>query len=231
MSERLLRNVFIFGTLFFLVVLLGMTVHSLAQVTSIRTPQVTDQVVAGKQTWQGRNCNDCHTILGIGGYYAPGLTKVVDRRGSAWLAAWLKDPRAVNPQATMPNQLLADAQVQALVAFFEWVNRIDTNGWPPQPIAASMGAASGSAAPSGALLFQQKGCTGCHQINGQGAAGPGPDLSHIGGIPYDALPNTPEFLPSWLADPQAQKPGTVMPKTPMLEAGRAALVTYLVGLK
>jgi cytochrome c1 len=35
----------------------------------------------------------------------------------------------------------------------------------------------------------------------------------------------------WLADPPAQKPGTLMPKTPMTQSERDALVQYLVGLK
>jgi nitric oxide reductase large subunit len=76
MGERLLRNILIFGTLFFFVILFGMTMNSLAQVTSERTPGVTDQIVAGKQVWQARNCSDCHTILGIGGYFAPNLPQI-----------------------------------------------------------------------------------------------------------------------------------------------------------
>jgi nitric oxide reductase subunit C len=230
MSEKRLRNVFVFGTVLFLLVLFGMTINTLAQVNSTRTPQVTDQVVAGKQTWQSRNCNDCHTILGIGGYFAPELTKVVDRRGAAWLRSWLWDPLAVDPKATMPNQNLSGAEIENLVSFFTWVNGVDTNGWPPQPMAAGLGA-GGAGGPSGALLFQQKGCSGCHRVNGQGAAGPGPDLSRIGSQPYDGLPNTPEFRALWLADPPAQKPGTLMPKTPMTQSERDALVQYLVGLK
>ncbi len=96
-------------------------------------------------------------------------------------------------------------------------------------VALSGGGSAGG--PSGALLFQQKGCTSCHKINGQGASGPGPDLSHIGSQPYDGLPNTADFLTKWLADPQAQKPGTLMPQIAMSQTERDALVQYLVGLK
>lgn len=228
MNEKHWRNVFIYGTLFFLVILVAMTVDSLAQVNAGRTPEVTDQVVAGKRVWQVRNCSSCHTILGIGGYFAPELTKTMDRRGAAWMYDWLKDPKAVDPNATMPNQKLTDAQAADLTAFFTWVSGIDTNDWPPAPIAA---AAGGSGESAGALLFQQKGCAGCHRINGQGAAGPGPDLSKIGSEPYDGMPNTPEFLAAWLDDPAAQKPGTTMPRLPLTPAERDALVEYMVGLK
>jgi len=81
------------------------------------------------------------------------------------------------------------------------------------------------------MLFQRKGCSACHMAAGLGASGPGPDLTHIGGTPYDALPNTPEFLSRWLDDPQAVKPGTLMPRTPLSAAERDALVEYLVSLK
>ena len=228
MSEKALRNIFIFGTLFFFVVLIAMTVDTLRQVNNIRTPLLTNQVVEGKRAWQSKNCDDCHTILGIGGYFAPEVTKVFDRRGAAWLRSWHKDPLSIDPAATMPNQRLDASQVENLVAFFEWVSQIDTNNWPPAPVLLE-GAAAGQ--PAGAQLFVQKSCSACHRINGNGAAGPGPDLSHIGAQPYDALPNTPDFLAKWLANPAAQKPGTLMPRLSLSDTEIKSLVDYLTSLK
>jgi hypothetical protein len=60
MSEKTLRSIFLFGTLFFLVILGGMTADSLSRVTSARTPQLRDQGVAGKRIWQGKNCVDAN---------------------------------------------------------------------------------------------------------------------------------------------------------------------------
>jgi nitric oxide reductase subunit C len=233
MSEKALRNTFLIGTAFFFAIFVAMTVDSLSQVLSTRTPPLTGPVVAGKRVWQSKNCNDCHTILGIGGYYAPELTKVADRRGAAWLRQWLKDPKAVSPAATMPNQKLSNAQIEDLAAFLQWVSQIDTNNWPPQPLSLAAGAGEGtsSATAPGMLLFEQKGCSGCHLINGRGTAGPGPDLSHIGSVPYDSLPNTAEFLSLWLADPKAQKPDTPMPRLPLSQPERETLVDYLTQLK
>ncbi len=187
MSEKLLRNIFIAGTLLFMVVLVGMTVDSLQQVIKTRTPQLTDAVVAGKQVWQNKNCNDCHTVLGIGGYFAPELTKVVDRRGAQWLTAWLTNPQLMIPGTTMPNQRLSQSNVTNLVTFFTWVNQVNTNNWPPQPLALAGGAGQGAptAAPGAAqagtpsanvqdvaALVQKGGCSGCHTIPGiQGAVG------------------------------------------------------------
>ena len=228
MTERSLQRTFIWGTAVFLLILAGMTVDSLHKVNAGRTPVVTDQVARGKYVFQRKNCNDCHTILGIGGYYAPELTKVADRRDAAWLTAFLADPQAAKPGTTMPDQKLSAADVADLVAFFDWVRHIDTNGWPPEPL-ARLGTAASRPTPPGA--WQAKGCAGCHMVDGQGAAGPGPDLSHIATTPYDGLANTAEFLSKWLADPAAVKPGTTMPKLPLAPAELDSLVRYLVALK
>ncbi len=223
MTEKTLQRTFLWGTFFFLAILAGMTVDSLHQVEARRTPAVSDQVARGKAVFQRKNCNDCHTILGIGGYFAPELTKVADRRDTTWIRQFLRDPQVTKPGTTMPNQRLAEADVSGLVAFFDWVRRIDTNDWPPKPW-ATLGA-TGGLAPPGA--WQSKGCTGCHRMDGQGPPGPGPDLSHIGGQAYDGLPNTPEFLERWLENPAAQKPGTLMPRLPLSQAERDSLVRFL----
>ncbi len=229
MTEKAWQRTFIWGTVVFVGLLLGMTFDSLHQVNAGRTPPVTDQVAHGKYVFQRKNCNDCHTILGIGGYYAPDLTKVSDRRDADWLARFLADPQAAKPGTTMPNQKLAAADVADLVAFFDWVRHIDTNGWPPKPLASL--AAPAAARPAAPGAYQAKGCAGCHMIDGQGAAAPGPDLSHIGSTPYDGLPNTAEYLGRWLIDPPAVKPGTLMPKTALSQAELDSLVRYLVALK
>jgi nitric oxide reductase subunit C len=228
MTEKQLARIFGFGTAGFLVVLVAMSVDTMHKVTAGRTPPVTDSVAAGKAVWQRKNCNDCHTILGIGAYYAPDLTRVAGSRDDDWMTRWLTNPQATKPGTTMPGQRLTPEEVARLVAFFHWVHGIDTNNWPPQP--AGPGAAGGTLA-AGALLFQQKGCSGCHLVKGQGVPGVGPDLSIIGAQPYDALPNTPEFLAQWLRDPAAQKPGTTMPRLPLAADEVDELVEYLGSLK
>ena len=228
MTEKQLARIFGWGTAAFVIVLAGMSVDTLGKVTRGRTPPLTDQVVAGKATWQRKNCNDCHTILGIGGYFAPDLTKVAGRRDDVWMARWLFQPQAVKPGTTMPDQRLTAEEAQQLAAFLRWVHGIDTNDWPPSPVGAG---SAGAGLAAGALLFQQKGCSACHVVGGRGVVGVGPDLSRIGAEPYDALPNTPEFLARWLEDPPAQKPGTTMPRVPLTADETQALVEYLVSLK
>ena len=71
----------------------------------------------GKRLWQHFDCNDCHTILGIGGYYAPDVTKTYSIHGEAWLAQFLKDPHAMYPAGRqMPNLQLSAAEIASLAA-------------------------------------------------------------------------------------------------------------------
>lgn len=229
MSEKTLRLIFIAGTILCMLVLVGMTVNSLNLVNNGRTQPVSAEVAAGKKIWQQHDCNDCHTILGIGGYYAPDLTKTIVNRGKAWLVSWLTNPEAVNPKAEMPNQNLTASEIQSVVAFLTWVGSIDTNNWPPKPIANLAGGAGTGL--NGALLFQQKTCSSCHMVNGAGTSGPGPDLSHIASQPYDGLGNNSSDLTTWLQDPNAVKPGTNMPKLPLTQPELDAIVQYLLTLK
>jgi cytochrome c oxidase subunit 2 len=69
-------------------------------------------------------------------------------------------------------------------------------------------------------LFQSLSCALCHTVQGTLAPGPhaAPDLTHLASAPDLAagtLPNTPQHLASWIADPQKHKPGTNMPANPM----------------
>src|SRR5690348_13049449 len=101
------------ATLLSAFVFLGMTVDSLRRMSSTtHADQLSDQVVEGKRLWQHYDCNDCHTILGIGGYYAPDVTKSYSERGEAWLRKFLENPGAMYTSGRqMPNFHLSSAQI------------------------------------------------------------------------------------------------------------------------
>jgi len=98
-------------------------------------------VTKGKLTIQGKNCINCHTILGNGSYYAPDLTK-------AWLdPGWgsesireqlmidfLMDPttnaRTFGSGRRMPKLGITEEEAKGIVAFLKWMSAIDTNGFP-----------------------------------------------------------------------------------------------------
>ena len=76
----------------------ALTVDTVRQVPSLsHEDAMTAEVVRGKHLWDRKNCMGCHTILGEGAYYAPELTRVVERRGKEWIALFLRDPEAMFP--------------------------------------------------------------------------------------------------------------------------------------
>lgn len=77
---------------------------------------------------------------------------------------------------------------------------------------------------AGKAYFGQVGCVTCHRVGGEGGA-TGPDLTMIG------FRHSPEWLDVWLRDPQAWKPGTLMPNTKLSPAARDAIVAYLATLR
>lgn len=81
-------------------------------------------------------------------------------------------------------------------------------------------------AQQGEQIYQTESCASCHQPS----AAAGPDLSHValrGILAGGAIPNTPDNLARWLADPQAIKPGTKMPNYHLTPDQIKALTAYL----
>ena len=191
---------------------------------------MTDAVKRGHELWTDNNCMGCHTILGEGAYYAPELTKVVDRRGAAWIKAFIKDPEAMYPgRRKMVKYDFNDDQLNDLIAFFTWIGKIDANGFPPKPDmvpGGNTGAAKvdAKAAHAGSPEVFGALCVACHSLGGAGG-NVGPALDGVGSR------YTAEKLETWLRDPTAVKPGTKMPKLPLTDAQRSALVSYLMTKK
>lgn len=146
MSERLTksaaRNVFYGGTAFFLVALIGLTAHSVSYINNHSTDVagLNDSVRLGKHVWERNSCINCHTLLGEGAYYAPELGNVFKRYGGDedpegardGIKAWIKaQPTGIEGRRQMPNFNLTEKELDALVDFFEWTGRIDTQNWPP----------------------------------------------------------------------------------------------------
>ncbi|MCS7250886.1 MAG: cytochrome c oxidase subunit II [Thermoflexus sp.] len=90
-------------------------------------------------------------------------------------------------------------------------------------------------AQQGYQVFMSKACVGCHAIEGTPAQGKvGPNLTHFGSrttIAAGLLENTPENLARWLDNPQAVKPGALMPRLGLTPEEIQALVAYLLSLK
>lgn len=77
-------------------------------------------------------------------------------------------------------------------------------------------------------------CSGCHAVQGTAAKGvAGPDLTHLMSrqtLGAGVLTNTGENLKSWVNDPQAVKPGCLMPRMKLNSRQMNALMLYLQSL-
>lgn len=217
------KAIFIWGTVISAVIFLGLTYDSIVKIPQRTHEEKLDaQVAAGKWVWQKYNCNDCHTILGIGGYYAPDVTKVMSYRDADWIKRFIKNPGEVWPaERKMPNLHLKDQEIADVTAFLTWVNGIDTNNWPPKPLTV----ATVSAPKPGEAIFKAQGCSACHMIGGIGGT-VGPDLTKVGGR------RDKEWIEKQLKNPKSHNPNSIMPSYAKLpEKDREDLADYLSGLK
>jgi nitric oxide reductase subunit C len=132
-TKEMARNIFFGGSLFFILVFLGLVFHT-EQVIPERSKQasITESVVRGKAIWEQNNCVGCHTILGEGAYFAPELGNVYERRGGDFIKAWMAaQPTGTPGRRQMPQFGLSDQQLDDLVEFLKWTNGVDTEKWPP----------------------------------------------------------------------------------------------------
>lgn len=197
MTKADTRRFFFGGTLLFTAVFIGLTIHThmtLAERTNADT--LTAEVARGFRAWERYNCENCHTLLGEGAYFAPDLTQIVSQRGKGYLTAFLTDPSRFYSEERdgrlMPTLGLSEAEISDVIDFLGWVGKIDTNGWPPRPILVSGAVTRGlpgievvaAATPveRGRALFEGKGaCAGCH-ARSQGDVLLGPSLAGIAEI-------------------------------------------------
>ncbi len=86
----------------------------------------------------------------------------------------------------------------------------------------------------GQQVFLGSACVYCHTVRGTNASGTlGPDLTHLGSrqtLAAGVLPNTTGHLAGWILNPQAIKPGNLMPPTPLPSEDLNSLLLYLSSL-
>ncbi len=106
----------------------------------------------------------------------------------------------------------------------------DFDAWVKQQSQVPPAPAGGEAA-RGAQVFQQDTCASCHTISGTLANKTfGPDLTHVASrqtLGAGVLDNTPANLKNWIQNPQAYKPGVLMPAFNLTNADANAIVAYL----
>jgi len=221
------------GTIASAAILLAATYDTHRQVAVLaNVDKLSEQVVAGKRVFEKYNCNDCHTILGFGGYYAPDLTRVVQRIGPEGIRYRVKHPDQAFARSwrKMPRQNVSDAEIEDLIAFFTWVGEVNNNDWPPQDsrkrlTRGEQAMVAGAGVSPGAAVFQTRGCMNCHSLHGRGGT-VGPPLDHVGRT------HTVEVLEHFIRDPQSVHPGSTMPpQKDLSDRELEEVAKFLAGLK
>ncbi|WP_372767537.1 cytochrome c [Lutibacter sp.] len=138
LSKKQARAFFLGGTLVTFLVFIGLTIYSFSKENDQTNKEnLTAEVVRGKEIWESNNCMGCHTLLGEGAYYAPELTKVIDRlnirydgNGETVIKSILMSP---TPWQLNGRKMVAygmtEQEASDVVAFFNWIGKIDLNGF------------------------------------------------------------------------------------------------------
>ena len=137
MNKKQTRLFAIVSTALASIALLVLTIDSHRQFPQLTNAEnITPAVSNGMDVWHKYNCINCHTLFGEGAYYAPDLTKITQHRGEQYLQAYMRDPSQFYDEKRhrrlMPKQDLEAKEITDLIAFLDWVSKVDNQGWPPR---------------------------------------------------------------------------------------------------
>ncbi|HGG61051.1 MAG TPA: cytochrome c [Gammaproteobacteria bacterium] len=136
-TKGMARNIYYGGAVFFLLVLIALTVDTVSGLPKTDNRQnITPQVALGKKLWETNDCIGCHTLMGEGAYFAPELGNVYTRFGKntdaikGFIAGRPKD--GIPGRRSMPQFNFSDEELEALAQFLKYVDGIQTTrNWPP----------------------------------------------------------------------------------------------------
>ncbi len=138
LSKKQARAFFLGGTLVTFLIFIGLTIFSFTKENDQTNHEnLSAEAIRGKEIWETNNCMGCHTLLGEGAYYAPELTKVIDRldirydgNGKEVIKSILMSPAPWQPNGRkMVAYGMTEQEASDVVAFFEWIGKIDLNGF------------------------------------------------------------------------------------------------------
>ncbi|WP_305045588.1 c-type cytochrome [Geoalkalibacter sp.] len=185
-----------------------------------------------ERSWQGyvlfqeKACDLCHRLDGAGGNFGPDLSRIGSQLGLEALHEAIRDPRLEPPNSIMPRFPLSRGEIRDLAWFLK--SRVaDPLYATPMQVQAGLVRLPEIALvpddvelqPGEELLYRGK-CLACHKF-GEEDGNLAPDLSSLG------LMRAPEFIRGFLESPHRLIPGAIMPPSPLDEAQRTNLSTFL----
>jgi mono/diheme cytochrome c family protein len=177
------------------------------------TQRVAD-IDAGEKLTIRYGCINCHQLEERGGYFSailddptkgpPLITIEGGKVQEPWLQSFLKAPSPIRPwlKVRMPTFSLTEEEINIITKYFLGISNLnlemrDYAAFKPDP----------HLLPDGTKLFTAFQCIKCHQLGGA-------EMD-----PKSVAPNLelakgrlkPEWIVSWLKNPEAIQPGTMMP--------------------
>lgn len=205
-----------------------------------KNPELVDQ---GEVRFRQMFCSTCHSLAVtragetklVGGDIGPELTKAGSKVNPDWLVAWLRNPQAYLPNSQMPRYEWSDEDLYK-VSQYVLKKLTDPDLLSDVP---KLEAPKPEEIQLGARLFLEKGCRGCHGIQGVASQKDfGPDLSNLGGKNVSQLSfgdskiprNLISYIQAKITDPLSVNSGARMPQFHFETADLDALTTALLSM-
>ncbi|MCU0866446.1 MAG: c-type cytochrome [Planctomycetes bacterium] len=189
--------------------------------------QAGEQLRLGQQLFADRRCARCHepdpqrigeSAFGELDHAGPDLRTIGARTNAGWLAAWLRDPRAIRPDATMPKFALTAQDAADLALWLAGSGAPLAS--PPFPA---------EAAATGRTRFRERGCVACHRAPDDKLPEPaGTPLGDRIDLGFVAGKWQPQALVAYLKDPRADYRHVRMPDLKLSNDDAQVLAAYLL---
>jgi mono/diheme cytochrome c family protein len=170
-------------------------------------------------------CLSCHSINGNGGDMAPDLTREGSAVQRAWLEEFMNNPNTLRPALIrrMPKFNLSPAEIKTVSDYI--LSAYQAPGFDSQTIDVHQ-LGTDAAARGKQLFYSKYGCQACHIADYKSDNGyVGPALAGVGSR------LTPVWIYEWLKDPDALRPGTLMPNPNLKDDEARDLTAFLMTLR
>ena len=187
--------------------------------SSANYSQSESAITAGEETVKTVGCLTCHAVDGLGSDFGPALDSVGTKVTPNYLRQWISDPKAYDPDTSMPSLRLSNRELDNVVAYLMSLQKAT-----PNPAGESIGEVD---VAEGETLVRTYGCFGCHEIPGfENESKVGADLGEFGAKLADELDfgDTVDVEHSWtgwtigkVTDPRRYQTRRIVSRMPVFQ--------------
>ncbi|MBN4076734.1 c-type cytochrome [Mariprofundus ferrooxydans] len=201
---------------------------------------------AGFKVIEKMQCATCHNLSGEVGLKTAGLWRkgpdlyyAGNKYRENWVSKWLQNPKRIRPAGIYYFDHVESGKKMDMIRKTSFEDHIRLNAKDAKNVALALAEMRGknalvrtekydseiTAGALGELMFDKvNGCMACHRIDADYGGLSGPEIFTAG----ERL--KPEFMLSYVRDPQAWDHNSMMPAREMTEEDRQKLVNYMISL-